>query len=45
MKVFLIKFIVYNIKFLKDNFYDLVIYILFFMSHIIAYLYYFNLYN
>ena len=45
MKEKFLFFIYYNIKFLKDNFYDLVLYIIFCLSHIIAYLYYYNMYN
>lgn len=38
-------FVAYNIKFLKDEFYDLSIFIIFALSHIIAFFYYYNLYN
>lgn len=45
MKEKFILFIAYFIKFFKDDFYDIVIYLLFVISHLIAYFYYFNLYN
>lgn len=45
MKEKILLFIAYNIKFLKDEFYDISFFIIFFLSHVIAYLYYYNLYN